>query len=533
MKTTYSGKEPTQGGVTIKAVVSGQELQKRKANSRRNATELKNAQQHLYPGGDNDANHVIMQGDLCVARRGLSGISKNNGGYGRFEVVSSFNGMIISRNIDLEEQANNYVFAGVSKSTYNQRDERTPQNGIALIYRGTTTIFYDSADMRPCFPGDILIFCVPPITPTRNGTTLTEVPNTKLTVKLKPLRYELVAVYHKNVIKELTVSHKNNPPYVSATTPPITGTKFGKNDYAFFADRFQNLYMNKLESNKPNGGGMRRSDFPSGKINAYTKKSAKLKECATVERGYTISVAFKIIETLVSTGVLVVNTPYVAGGLKSVNVLTRYGLNPNAMPPNIQAEITEFFKTPQHPQDIAALDHIKMTSSTIPAFKNIMNEDEITKKRENTLKEVYGSDIFPGDFAKTRMIESLKFLASLMGLGDATALSVTPGSPNIQHTVAAYSTQSHIMNSFCNLFEDTKQNLYEFETFYGINKDQLVGVQELRSTMKYYASVREKVSMELRNQLCGRIACQALSYADPNLRDPVLDINVIGGRPAS
>jgi hypothetical protein len=52
----------------------------------------------------------------------------------------------------------------------------------------------------------------------------------------------------------------------------------------------------------------------------------------------------------------------------------------------------------------------------------------------------------------------------------------------------------------------------------------------VKTTMKYFAENREAASMHYRNKTGHRIVGTSMSYGDPNIPDPQIDVLLTGGK---
>lgn len=141
-----------QGTVTTSVSYSQEEFKRR-----RNAG--KGGAGTVYPGGADTNNLRVARNDLIMGWKKAT-LGTHMPGRPQECGWSSFNGIDLQDyNGDPEELADDIYFIGVSRTDYNPTDPLAPQNGLAVIRKGTVDPFYTGkADV---FPGDDMIWSAP------------------------------------------------------------------------------------------------------------------------------------------------------------------------------------------------------------------------------------------------------------------------------------------------------------------------------------------------------------------------------------
>ncbi len=119
--------------------------------------------------------------------RGPAGLS----GGTKLSAWSSLNGLPYKT---FEDLANNIVFLGTSKNAYNALSTSTPQNGVAVRYKGIANLVYMAPPTNPTiiYPGEDLTFSIPKYSK-RTFPLVTTRPSEKLVPTIEPFSFANLA----------------------------------------------------------------------------------------------------------------------------------------------------------------------------------------------------------------------------------------------------------------------------------------------------------------------------------------------------
>ncbi len=186
----------SQGEVTIHCLVSLAELRNRKRreqNIRDIPTSAGISPTKVIPGAENDNNLGILQDELVFAFRGMSGLSNGT----KLSGWTSLNGLTYKT---LEELASQIMFLGTAKAAYNALSTGTPQNGIAIRFKGIFNMTYMANEnkMPIIYPGQFLMYTLPSYKK-RSAPYVNSRPSDKLVPTIEPFSFSAMAQLTQNL----------------------------------------------------------------------------------------------------------------------------------------------------------------------------------------------------------------------------------------------------------------------------------------------------------------------------------------------